>query len=179
MRNIFIYIFLFLLLSCNQKNKQEEIFEIKLDSNFTHVNESDFFDDNLSDSISLFVMDDICGEWGGPEEKIEIFSNSIGDKVLNYKKYKFNCDSIDFYYNSNPIFDYERSIILNDNEKSKISCFFEKLIKAKIQEKHGSNAGKIFHLQNSDTTLLISIVTDKTDISESFYLLKRDLKLTK
>lgn len=179
MKNISTYIFIFFLISCNQKNKQEEIFEIKLDSNFTYVNESDFFEDNSLDSISLYVMDDICGEWGGPEEKIEIFSNSIGDKVLNYKKYKFNCDSIHFYYNSKPIFDYEKSIILSDYEKGKISYFFEKLIKAKIQEKHRGNAGKIFYLKNNDSTLLISILTDKTDISESFNELKSDLKLSK
>jgi len=178
-RNILTYVFIFLLISCNQKEKQEDILEIKLESNFIYVNESDFFENSYLDSISLFVIDDVCGEWGGPEEKIEIFSNSVGDKVLNYKKYKFNCDSIYFYYNSNPIFDYERNIILNSNEKSKISSFFEKMIKAKIQEKHGGNAGKVFHLQNKDSTLLISIITDKTDISESFNILKKDLKLTK
>jgi len=122
-------------------------------------------------------MIDVCSEWGGPKEYFKIYSNPQDQQILNYKKYKFNCDSIAFYYSNDSLLQFKKNKILTDIDKKTLSQLFLDLMKAKINEVYGSNAGSVYHLKNSDSTLNISVITDKTDFNEKYIKFKDIMKL--
>jgi len=162
--------------------KDNVLIDIKItEEDRKYVNQNDFFEEYLlyehPDTIHLYAMIDECGEWGGPREEIKIYPISSKEFQLNYKKHKFNCDSISFYYNNDSILDFDKKIILGKENKKELSDFFLKLMKAKINEKVKSNAGSVFSLVNSDSTMILSIHTGKTDIVDSYQSLIKKLNL--
>ncbi|GEM_PF-2480698 len=175
---LFVFFFFF---SCYKKD--EALVDITLNSQEReYINKNDFFEeykygDIKPDTIYLSVIIDDCGEWGGPREFFKIYVNKENEFVLHFDKYKFNCDSISYYYNNDTILDIENKILLKDKEKQALSEFFKELMNAKIQEKLNSNAGSIFILHNTDSTMNVSIHTDKTNIVEKFNLLKKELNI--
>ena len=181
MRNLTLLIFISVFFLNCKKNENDSFFEINLDSpeNRKYVNESDFFEDLYlyKDTLHLYVNIAECGEWGGPREYIEIYNNSDESFILDYKKYKFNCDSIPKYYGNDSILDLKKEKILSKNDKKYLSRFFTDLMKAKINEVHMSNAGSLFLLNNTDSTMILEVITDKTDIGDKFQSLKKKLNL--
>lgn len=179
----FIILFSVLIgISSCDKQKDDVLVDIKItDEDRKYVNKNDFFEEYLlyknSDTILLYTMIDKCGEWGGPKEEMKIFPIFTGEFQLNYRKHKFNCDSISFYYNNNSILDFEKKIILGKENKKELSDFFLKLMKAKINERVNSNAGSVFSLVNSDSTIVLYIHTGKTDIVDSYQSLIKKLNL--
>lgn len=162
--------------------KDNVLIDIKItDEDRKYVNQNDFFEEYLlyehPDTIHLYAMIDECGEWGGPKEEMKIYPFSTGEFQLNYRKHKFNCDSISFYYTNDSILDFEKNIILGKEHKKELSDFFLKLMKAKINERVNSNAGSVFWLTNSDSTMILSIHTGKTDIVDSYQSLIKKLNL--
>lgn len=181
MRNLILVFFISVLILNCKKNENEVLVEINLDSpdNRKYVNETDFFEDLYlyKDTLHLYVNIAECGEWGGPREYIEIYNNPDESFILEYKKYKFNCDSIPKYYGNESILEIKRELNLSKKDKKYLSRFFTDLMKAKINEVHRSNAGSLFILNNTDSTMILEVVTDKTDIGDKFQSLKKKLKL--
>lgn len=181
MKEIIPLLLFLILISCKKDVADENNIVVTIETNREYVNEQDFFDDqNKSDTIYFDAEIDDCGEWGGPRENIKIYSNYKNEKILNYKKFKFNCDSTGYYYNlKNPELDFEKELVINQLEKNLIKKLFQDLMAAKINQKWISNAGSVYKLRSSDSTLYINILTDKTDFNEKYIEFKNELKLTK
>ena len=175
----FVLMLFMLLASCKDKSNEQ----ITLVSPKAVVADNDFFPMykggiTKQDTISLFARIDDCGEWGGPEYTFKIYTNSIGQYYLDYKRFKFNCDSIP-YYRSLKKLPLEKHTVLLLNKKSKaiISDFFTRLMKAKIKENVNSNAGSMYSLTSSDSTLMVNVYSDKDEIKDDFVQFKKKLGL--
>ena len=168
-----ICFFIFLLMvSCNKHEAMEN-----LSANLNPQNlEEDFFPEYYSnDTLSLNVMIDDCGEWGGPEDKFRIYIDSLMRYRLDFKRYRFNCDSIGKYYGEEKPIEFEKALILNKDDKKIISGFLVHLMKAKIHEKLESDSGDGYKLFDNDSSLFISIRSTDKRIKEDYYKFKKDL----
>src|SRR5689334_12636288 len=94
MKGVFLNtIFLSLLIGYNQKTNAQYL--------------SDEYLQNLRDlenysGITLYIRYAECGEWRGHEEKLKII-DSTKKLFIKYTVYRYNCDSLDYYYyNDNP-----------------------------------------------------------------------------
>lgn len=180
MKNYFLYsIFLLIIFSCS-KSKDEVIFEYNFENqeNRTQQNK-DFSKSFNNDTLVIKVVLDECGEWGGPEEKIKIFKNKNNEIFLEYSKSKFNCDSIGEYYSYKPILDYKKTIPLNEKFQNKVAQYITKLSNAKLYEYVYSNAGSIYEISKTDSTMYINIHTENRQIEELYSNLKTELNLKK
>ncbi len=160
------------MVSCNKYEAAKNLpVEIK-----TQTEEDDFFPEYYSkDTLSLNVMIDDCGEWGGPEDEFRIYRDSLRQYTMDFKRYSFNCDSIGKYYGIDKPLEFKKTLVMNDSSKKVISIFFVDLMKAKIQENLKSNGGSRYKLFNNDYTLLIDVYSDEKEIEEEYYKFKKGL----
>ena len=142
-----------------------------------NVKETIFFPrDHSNDTLYFNVSIDDCGEWGGPKEEFIIYIDSSDTYQLNYKRYRFNCDSIGVYAdNRKKLLEFEKTITLDDPEKKVISDFLLDLMQAKIEEEIDSNAGSAYQVFKSDSTLMVDVASTKKDIELSYYKFKSNL----
>lgn len=181
---MFIFLAFLCLISCKQK-KVKDYSSPMNQVNILEVEEEDFFKDYQygdvkRDTLYLNITLDDCGEWGGPKENIKIYVDSKDNYQLEYKRFKFNCDSIGYYYNQrSPLLDYKKVITLNKKEKDIVSSFFVDLMKAKINEEVYSNAGSVYQLFDRDSTLYLDIHSERKTIMKKFLGFKESLDLKK
>lgn len=168
-----ICFFIFLLIvSCN---KHEAVENLSVNLN-PQTLEEDFFPEYYSkDTLSLNVMIDDCGEWGGPEDEFRIYIDSLRQYRLDFKRYRFNCDSIGKYYGKEKPLEFKKTFILNKVGKKAISDFLVDLMKAKIHENLKSNAGSGYQLFNNDSTLFINVSSTDKRIKEDYYEFKKNI----
>ncbi len=96
-----------------------------------------------------------CGEWGGHQEKLEII-DSTKKLLLTYKIYRFNCDSLDYYYyNDNPPLLSSKSKFLEGQDLAEISQYIQKLSQAKLEETCCFHAGEVYSVCNGNSSLVI------------------------
>lgn len=145
-------------------------------------NEDDFFPeyqggDVRSDTLYLYVNLDDCGEWGGPPEKFRLYVDSLRQYQLEYKRYRFNCDSIDKYYSQQKPLELATIIKMDESRKKTVSDFLVRVMRAKISEDVNSNAGSIYSIHSNDSTFDVEVYTTKERIKEDFYTFKKSLGL--
>lgn len=174
--SVFLLAFLLTVLSCNDtvKTRLANPISEEKDSFFLNYKKGDI----RPDTLYLEVQLDDCGEWGGPPEKFVLYVDSLQHYKLDYKLYRFNCDSVDKYYSlKNKPLDYKASIVLNKKTKKIVSDFFTHILQAKISEQVYSNAGSTYWLYNNDSTLNINVYSEQKEIMEKFRLFKVKLGL--
>ena len=169
------YLFLLLLLgliSCSEVNKHDMIIsqQTPLDIGF-------FPQFNSSDTLFLNVRIDDCGEWGGPEDEYRIYRDSLRRYVLDFERYKMNCDSINFYYSKQKPLELKKKIVLNETTKKVISNLFVNIMQGKIEEYNGSNGGSIYELFTNDSTLFVRVHSAEKQIEKQYYEFKKGLGL--
>ena len=180
MKNYYLYPIFFLIIFSCTKSKEEVIFEYNFENQENRMQQNkDFSKSFNNDTLFIKVELDECGEWGGPKEKIKIFKNINKELLLEYSKFKFNCDSIGEYYTSNPKLDYKKTIHLNEKLQNKVAQYITELSNAKLYEYVYSNAGSIYEISKSDSTIYISIHTENKQIEEFYKNLKTELNLLK
>lgn len=129
------------------------------------------------DTLYLYVQLDDCGEWGGPPEKFRLYVDSLRQYQLEYKRYRFNCDSIGKYYSRKKPLELATTITLNESSKKTVSDFLGKIMRAKISESVDSNAGSIYSIHSNDSTFDVAVYSTKKRIKEDFYIFKKSLGL--
>ncbi|RYJ41376.1 hypothetical protein [Flavobacterium beibuense] len=163
------------LISCDTRNKQSDRVETKESPQelfFPNYARGDV----KNDTLYLEVMIDDCGEFGGPSDNFKVYVDSYRNYRLEYKRFRFNCDSIQYYYEleTKPI-GLKEDILLNDNKKRILSLFMENLLMGKVSEQVSTNAGSYYHLYNSDSTLNISVHSENGKLENEFYNFKKEL----
>jgi len=145
---------------------------------YNDLDEGDSVFFGLNDTIYLKTEFSECGEWGGSQEFMKIYSNE-NHSFLDYKKTKADCNKIDKkrgYPLQNKEFD--KIFKLNDKEKKSILRYIQRLIKSKSNEKLMANFGNFFSVTNSDSTLLIKVFDNNEYNIESYNMLLKDLGIT-
>lgn len=86
---------LFFVYSCNNLDNQSNDY-IKITDSFYDAIELGQFNKDLAFEITTTYAE--CGEWGGHTEEIIIQSDDKGIIHGMFYKYRYNCDSIGYYY---------------------------------------------------------------------------------
>lgn len=100
-----------------------------------------------------------CGEWGGNEEEIKVYSRRDKSLYLEYKKYYRNCDRIS--EDDELTLQTHKKIEINDQHKQLILEYIQALVEAKSREEiNGERSGKYFSVKNEDESLKIEYIVD-------------------
>jgi hypothetical protein len=134
---------------------------------------------NQTGYLSIETRFSECGEWGGHKEQIIIQADSDNSFHANYTVFPYDCDSLPYYIGINnlkPIIN--KTVAVNDKEKKSILDYVQRLMQSKIDERAfdgATNAGNIFTLTNSDSSLFISLYNNKLSDIESYKQLITEL----
>ena len=172
MKYLSLFFLLLGLISCSEVKKQDIIISKK-----THQSIKFFPKFYSKDTLRLDVMIDDCGEWGGSEDEFRIYMDSLRQYVLDFKRYKMNCDSISFYYGKQRPLELKKKIVLNDTTKKVISNLLLNIMQGKIEEYNGSNGGSVYQLYTNDSTLFVRVHSTEKQMEEQYYDFKRRLGL--
>jgi len=167
-KNIFLLVLFFLFLSCKKETEK--------------VNDIFFHDTDLGSHGSktrIFINSKFseCGEWGGHEEKMELYAKEDKNFYLDYKRYKVNCDDVPKLYGK-PEFqklDTEKTILLDNTKKRAIIKYISDLTQAKVTEFHIGHSGQLFTIYKSDSTFIISVYSDNMKNIENYNNLQKAL----
>jgi hypothetical protein len=130
------------------------------------------------DTLYLSAIPNDCGEWGGPRDEFKMYVDSVNQYKLEYKRFKFSCDSIAYYRNiKKPILAREKLILIDKKSKVLVSEFFTEILKAKMNQRVPSNAGSWYWLRSRDSTLNIEVYSDRDEIKNKFLRFKKDIGL--
>lgn len=130
------------------------------------------------DTIYLSVVIDDCGEWGGPRDEFKMYVDVSNKYHLNYKRFRFKCDSIGYYNSLGKLpLDKQKDFILNARQKTILSNFYMLLMKAKMKEYVNSNAGSLYSLRSNDSTLNIQVYSNKDEVKDDYINFKRAMGL--
>lgn len=181
MRNIAVLsLILVLVSSCNRNATNSRD---KIDENIMQRERNDFFMEDeygIMDTLYMEVVLADCGECGGPLEEYKIYEDKEKMYRLEYKKYKYVCDSLDKYYGKDPVVAKKQSLNLRVTERHLISDFFIEFMNEKVGKKpFTSHAGNVFILYNRDSTLFMRAYTDSKRIKDKYLEFKNSLGLSK
>ena len=120
---------------------------------------------------------DECGEWGGHNETITLFSKN--DNLKLYAKYietKVDCESLGKYgeLTQNTVKNTTREI--SSPEEVAIKNYLKKLLDYKSQSFVTGNSGMSYSVINQDSTLTIYLYTNNSECKRAFKKLKSELK---
>jgi hypothetical protein len=130
-------------------------------------------------SLNITATFSECGEWGGHRENLRIYVKPSDKKnyYLDYLKTNINCDERDEKgYNIEKIV-VQKTIKLNDSNKTSITEYIKRTIDSKVEERFPGNAGNSFSIMNSDSTLVIKVYDSNTKNLKSYNQLLQRLKL--
>jgi len=169
---------LLLIVSCDNKRERNSVSVRAHDTP-----DDDFFPkyaggDIKPDTLYLYTMLDDCGEWGGPRDEYKIYVDAANQYRLDFKRFKFNCDSIGYYNSLDRLpLETQKNLVLGTKSKHVVSQYCMQLIKAKIKEKVNSNAGSFYLIRSVDSTLNVRVHSEKQEIKASYLEFKRKLGL--
>ena len=166
----FFFILSIFLVSCNKETEKSKLF---------FFNETDLGSNGSKIRIFINSKFSECGEWGGHEEKLELYAKEDKNFYLDYKKYKVNCDDVSKLYGK-PEFqklDIEQTILVDSFKKQAILQYISELTKAKITEFHIGHSGQLFSVSKSDSTFIISVYSESKKNIQNYNNLQKALGL--
>ena len=173
---------LFLLISCEKKeskiHKEESILEKE---HIAFFEPSDLGAFGSPTRLLIYADFDECGEWGGHEERFEIFAKGDRKFYANYKRTKVDCGKISELYGK-PEFqqpDTLKEIQLSEDNIIAINNYISTLVKSKIKERSPGHAGQTFGVVKSDSTLVINVYDDNKDNLDNYNKLLESFKIEK
>jgi hypothetical protein len=134
----------FLIISCNK----EESFSKNTESSFENILDH-------TDTLSIDSRFEDCGEWGGHDEQIKIYS-SDKKEILNYIKYKVDCGNRNHLGQIIQTKAFSKTIILSKAQNKAIMDYINNLLKLKFIKQSFGNSGNSFSIERSDGSLHIS-----------------------
>jgi len=137
----------------------------------------DFWSKGNFSTLTLSAQFSECGEWGGNQEKLTIYSHDDFDFYLNYQTFTANCDSVGMSGYPFRILSSEKSTILSEAQKDAITQYVFRLLTSKFNENWGDHAGHVYSASLSDSTLNIHVYDVKKYNDESYKLLLDELQL--
>lgn len=166
MKVIKIILCLFFLSSCK---KSEEI-----------SNSDDYFygfvrssNENKNPLLKIKTQYDECGEWGGHNETITIFSKDNNLKLYaKFEETNADCESLGQYgvLNQNPVKTITREI--DDSQKIEITSYLKKLVEFKSKCFVTGNSGMSYSAISQDSTFTIYIYSNNSECKRAFQKLK-------
>ncbi len=174
--------FICLLFSCTENKNNFESIEFSLGEekeNFSFFENYKYRVDNAKDTLIIYASFSECGEWGGHDEYLHIYIKDREDFYINYKKYRVDCDSIGKNYGkpSFQIFESEKEIKINENQKVAITEFIKRMVISKTKERYPGHAGNFFRVSLTDSSLFISVYDFNQYNNKSYYKLLKELDL--
>jgi len=170
---------LFLIISCSKKEEDKKV---------VVNNKSVIFFDPLSlgasgvdANLKISAYFSECGEWGGHQEELRIFSKegNYKDQFLVYTKTSIDCDKRDSKGHNIQKVVVEKTIKLTDSDKRSLIAYMKRMIESKVRERFPGHAGDQFSIVNADSTFIIEVY-DKDSINvKSYNQLLTELKLAK
>ncbi|WP_346983276.1 hypothetical protein [Chryseobacterium sp. POE27] len=159
MKNYFAFLFLILISSCSKNS---------------NVNYS--FDNILSYKDTLFIKSKFadCGEWGGHDEIIEIYSENKQTKLI-YTKYNVDCGVRD---NKGSIVQNEeikKNIVLSASQKVGLMNYINNLLHYTFMDNEFGNSGNSFSVEDSENQLKISHYGSSNILMENYKDLMKKL----
>jgi len=167
-----LLILLIFVISCKNNDKNKDI-------SSTNDSENDSIElpkikEQLPFTITT-IFDD-CGEWGGHMEKLILESGTTNEIQGTFIKYKYNCDSLDYYYSlkrdSLPI-EFTKKIDFDSFQIKSLEFYFQKFHELRFDKSYYSHSGFV-HSLSYDT---IHWEYYGYKLIEDYTILKRDLKL--
>ena len=154
--------FIYILLSCNVKdakeNRNREALTQKLDSIMYQIKQLNF----SLDTLVLVQEDEKCGEWGGNQEKIKIFYDSLNNLSGYYSLEIHDCDNLEGYINNPTRTDNTKNKVITPEDLSLLESCIKDLVDYKMttpySDRIGGNSGilneiRIENKNHKDTTL--------------------------
>jgi len=120
-----------------------------------------------------------CGEWGGHQEDLKIFSkeSNYKDYFLNYTKTSIDCDKRDSKGLNLQTIVVQKTIKLTESDKESIIAYMKRMIESKVKERFPGHSGDSFSIINADSTLVIKVYDSNSNNLKSYNQLLSDLKL--
>lgn len=170
MKQFRILIFFWILCSCSDSEKE---------------NSDDYFYGFLRNSknnhnvlLTINTRFDECGEWGGHNEKITIFSKNEDEKIYaDYEETKVDCASLGKYGNLNQTVSVRKTQKIDELKKTAIKEYLKDLIEYKSKGFVIGNSGKSYYAVSQDSSFQIRLYSNDSDCEKSFKELKSKLNL--
>lgn len=158
---------LLLIVSCNNANQYSDLYEELESDEVVNLGHEPF---------EITVTFDECGEWGGHTEKIIIQTISENNTYGMYYKYRFDCDSIGYYYglpiDSLPV-DVSYRFEIADKQLQAIKLFSLLMLNKCYSEPNFNHYGYVFTIKSSN----INLFYDGLSFMDEYVKLKHDLKI--
>lgn len=149
---IFMAIFLF---SCKSKKFNGGIFLVP--SLYQSYNYGQY---NSMGELNMRVKFCDCGEFGGHEEKIKIWTEDDSKHFAIYEVYPFKCDSLRFYSRKEPI--YTKKLELLSKEKRIVIDCLQWLMYSKAYERSFDGCATSINITNKDSSLVMRVYANES-----------------
>ena len=152
MKNYFLVLPLTLILSCSKSSNIKYSFDNILSYEDTVLIKSKFAD---------------CGEWGGHDEIIKIYSENKLTKLV-YTKYKVNCGVRDDKGSIVQNEEVRKKIVLSTSQKVGLMNYINNLMHYNFMENEFGNSGNSFSVEDSENQLKISHYGSSSILMENY-----------
>lgn len=152
MKNYFLVLPLTLILSCSKSSNIKYSFDNILSYEDTVLIKSKFAD---------------CGEWGGHDEIIKIYSENKLTKLV-YTKYKVNCGVRDDKGSIVQNEEVRKKIVLSTSQKVGLMNYINNLMHYNFMENEFGNSGNSFSVEDSENQLKISHYGSSSILIENY-----------
>ncbi|MEA1850246.1 MULTISPECIES: hypothetical protein [unclassified Chryseobacterium] len=152
MKNYFLVLLLTLILSCSKSSNIKYSFDNILSYEDTVLIKSKFAD---------------CGEWGGHDEIIKIYSENKLTKLV-YTKYKVNCGVRDDKGSIVQNEEVRKKIVLSTSQKVGLMNYINNLMHYNFMENEFGNSGNSFSVEDSENQLKISHYGSSSILIENY-----------
>lgn len=152
MKNLFAILLIILSVSCSKSS---------------NINYS--FDNILSYKDTIFVKSRFadCGEWGGHNEIIKIYTEKEQTKLI-YTKYGVDCGVRDSTGSIVQNEEVKKNIVLSTSQKAGLMNYINNLMHYKFIENEFGNSGNSFSVEDSENQLKISRYGSNSILMENY-----------
>jgi len=127
-----------------------------------------------TDTLKILVQFSDCGEWGGHKESIYLIRNKENKIYARFIMDSVPCDKIIEKSGIGLLDDKTRRIVLdttkllNLEDEKLVSLFLQRLLELYLKNEVHANAGTVFHILNSDSSLNFTY-WNSGDCRDTFY----------
>lgn len=168
MKTIQVFIILLFLFSCTEteKGNSEDFFY-----GFVRASEN-----NYNVLLTINTRFDECGERGGHNEKITVFSKNDDTKIYaDYEETEVDCGSLGKYGDLNQNILLRKTQKIDELKKSAIKNYFKELVEYKSKDFVTGNSGKSYYAVSQDSSFQIRLYNNDSNCEKSFEKLKSNL----